>query len=99
MTCPPDTARVLLQILEVALLQIRSKGWQGDGLRCAVEADHVHNMPALLSSYSDELLRYYWEVERPSFMKRCTPADLAVYEPLWDELAELLQGVSTERQS
>ena len=56
-------------------------------------------LPALLSNYSDELLRSYWEVERPSFMKRCAPADLAGYEALWDELAELVQGVSAERHS
>jgi hypothetical protein len=92
MTCPPDVARVVLQILQVAVLQIRGSGWGADGSRCAVLADHVHNLPALLIDYSDELLRFYWEVERPSFIKRCRPADLAGYEPLWTELAELVSG-------
>src|SRR5438876_7838037 len=94
MTCPPDVARVVLQILEVAVLQIRARGWQGDGLRCAALADHVHNLPALLSNYSDELLKFYWEVERPSFMKRCAGAELTGYEPLWAELAELVPAGS-----
>jgi hypothetical protein len=48
----------------------------------------------LLIDYSDELLRFYWQVERPSFMKRCRPADLEGYEPLWAELAELVSARS-----
>jgi hypothetical protein len=94
MTCPPEVARVVLQILTVAVLRIRAQGWNGDGLRCAVEADHVHNLPALLSNYSDELLKFYWEVERPSFMKRCAAGELTGYEPLWAELAELVPAGS-----
>jgi hypothetical protein len=90
MTCPPEVARLVLQIMGVAFLQIRARGWSGDALRCAVEADHVHNLPALLSDYSDELLKYYWEVERPAFVKKCAPADLPSYEPLWAELARLV---------
>ena len=94
MTCPPEVAHVVLQILQVAILRIRAGGWGGDGSRCAVEADHVHNLPALLIDYSDELLWFYWQVERPSFMKRCRPADLQDYEPLWAELAELVSDSS-----
>jgi hypothetical protein len=97
MTCPPDVARVVLQILQVAILRIRAGGWGGDGSRCAMEAGHVHNLPALLIDYSDELLRFYWEVERTSFMKRCLPADLAGYEPLWAELAEIVSARSSAR--
>jgi hypothetical protein len=99
MTCPPDVARVLLQILQVAVLRIRAGGWEGDGPRCAAEADHVHNLPALLMDYSDELLRFYWQVERPSFMKRCRPADLEGYEPLWAELAELVSARGSSKAS
>lgn len=94
MTCPPDIARVVLKILQVAVLRIRASGWAGDGSRCAAEADHVHNLPALLSDYSDELLRFYWQVERLSFIKRCQTADLEDYESLWAELAELVSASS-----
>ena len=94
MTCPSDVARVVLQILQVALLRIHAGGWEGDVSRCAAEADHVHNLPGLQMDYSDELLRFYWQVERPSFMKRCGPADLKGYEPLWAELAELVSAGS-----
>src|SRR3954463_13039368 len=99
MNCPPDVARVVLEILRVAVLRIRASGWRGDGSRCAAEADHVHNLPALLIDYSDELLRFYWQVERPSFMKRCRPADLEGYAPLWAELAELVSASSSASPS
>ena len=99
MTCPPDVARIVLQILQVAVLRIRASGWGGDGSRCAAEADHVHNLPALLIDYSDELLRFYWQVERPTFMKRCRPADLKGYEPLWAELAEIVAARGSARPS
>jgi hypothetical protein len=98
-TCPPDVARVVLQILQVAILRIRAGGWAGDGSRGAAEADHVHNLPSLLLDYSDELLRFYWQVERPAFIERCRPADLAGYEPLWTELAELVVARSSARAS
>ena len=64
MNCPPAIAEVLLQILHEGLLRIRSSGWQNDVARCAREADHLHNLPSLLSNYSPERLRYYWEAER-----------------------------------
>jgi hypothetical protein len=99
MTCPPDVAHLILQILQVAVLRIRAAGWGGDSSRCAGEADHVHNLPALLIDYSDERLRFYWEVERPSFMKRCRPADLKGYDPLWAELAELVSARSSASPS
>ena len=34
-----------------------------------VEADHLHNLPNYLTAPSDDLLRYYYESERPSYME------------------------------
>jgi hypothetical protein len=94
MTCPPAIARVVLEILQLAVLKIRAGGWGGDAARCAVEADHVHNLPALLIDYSADLLQFYWQVERPSFVKRSKPEDLQCYESLWAELAELVPSAA-----
>src|SRR3954447_20189663 len=99
MTCPPDVARVILQILQVAVLRIRAGGWGGDSSRCAAEADHVHNLPALLIAYSDELLRLYWQVERPSFINRSRPAARECYDPLGAELAGLVSARGNARAS
>src|SRR5436309_1190629 len=78
MSCPPDIADVLLEILTTGILRIRS---MGRSEHSSLEADHLHNLPALLQNYSPELLQYYWEVERPSFIRRC--ASCAQFEPLW----------------
>ncbi len=90
MNCPPDVARVLLDVLRLAALEIRARGWQGDAAGCAVAADHIHNLPTLLGEFSDDLLRFYWDVERPEFVRRSKGADLSEYKSLWAELAELL---------
>jgi hypothetical protein len=34
------------------------------------EADHLHNLPQLLADYHPDRLRYYWDIERPSFIKQ-----------------------------
>lgn len=81
MKCPADIADVLLEILRTGILRIRVMDRSADTF---LEADHLHNIPTLLQNYSPELLKYYWEIERPSFVKRCTSC--AQFEPLWEKL-------------
>jgi hypothetical protein len=69
MQCPPEVSDVLVQIITAGLLRIRAFGWNGDAARCAVEADHLHNLPEVLREFRPELLNYYWHVERVSFCK------------------------------
>jgi hypothetical protein len=86
MTCPPAVAAILLDVLSHGLLRARSAALSGDPAQAAIEADHLHNIPALLRHYSPELLRYYWEVERPGYAARISPAARADWEPLWSAL-------------
>jgi hypothetical protein len=85
MACPPTIAEAVQSILAQGLLRIRAAAWAGDALRCAWEADHLHNLPALLTQYSPEKLAYYWQVERPEFLRRAAAAGLGVqeFEPGW----------------
>jgi hypothetical protein len=85
MTCPPDIARILLAIIRTGTLNIRAAGWSGDAKRCAAEADHIHNLPDLVANYYGDGLRYYWEVEKPSFERLCNGA-VASFQPMWNEL-------------
>lgn len=96
MNCPPEIAAILLDILSMAALRIRALGGAGNARRCAIEADHIHNLPALLQDYSPELLRYYWEAERPGFISQSTPADLAGFQPLWAQLAIHIPGPANQ---
>jgi hypothetical protein len=86
MSCSPEIAAIVAEILKAGILRIRQLGWANDGERCAVEADHIHNLPDLLSNYSPDLLKHYWEVERTGFINQSSPADLASFELLWQRL-------------
>jgi hypothetical protein len=81
--------RVLLEILRVGLLRVRAAAYDGRAEECALEADHLHNVPALLEHLRLEELRYYYTVERPGFIQR-TKARVDDLLPLWDELGRLL---------
>jgi hypothetical protein len=97
MSCPPAIATILLEILQHGILRARAAGWSGDADRCAVETDHIHNLPALIEDYSPERLRYYWDAERVSFMSNCSADDVASWKPLWQRLqgqAEVLNDSS-----
>jgi hypothetical protein len=85
MQCPPEIAEIVCAILRTGLLRIRALA---DAARCPVEADHLHNLPGLLASYKPELLDYYWQVERVSFVERCGPGDVQDFEPFWNSLAK-----------
>jgi len=85
-TCPPDVATILLEILGQGVLQARAAGWAGDAARAAVEADHVHNLPGLLADYCPARLRYYWDVERPAYLARTAADRATAFRPLWERL-------------
>ena len=90
MSCPPEIAEVILEILYHGLLRIRIEGWSGNSGECAREADHLHNLPHLLSDYSPELLRYYWEVERPAYCCR-SDGNTNSFTSAWERLHRLLE--------
>jgi hypothetical protein len=90
MSCPPTTAEVLLRILQTGLLRIRNRSWENEANACGYEADHLHNLPSLLSDYSPERLIYYWQVERPCFADQSGPEGVAAFRLLWERLEKLL---------
>ena len=90
MNCPREVAEVLLGILNEGILRIRMYGWANDSSRCAVEADHLHNLPMLLTRYSPELLWYYWNVERPSYLSHGEQNGHGEFQRLWERLGPLV---------
>ena len=59
MRCPARIEPTILEIIRCALLNIRSSGWDSNAAECALEADHVHNLPTLILDYSDGAVKYY----------------------------------------
>jgi hypothetical protein len=94
MTCSTEIAEALTEILTTGLLRIRFLGWSGNAERCAIEADHIHNVPDLLAHYSPERLDYYWNVERSSYISQTPAAELAGWEPLWRQLNEHIEALA-----
>lgn len=97
MACPPEITDIVADILYFGLLKIRTLGWAGNPERCAVEADHLHNLPALLKNFSTDLLSYYMDVERPSYVARSSQVECAVFEPLWQRLEALAHASHSAR--
>jgi hypothetical protein len=96
MMCPPEIAVVISEILQLGFLRIRAFGNQGDAQRCAIEADHLHNLPVLLSRYSTNLLHFYWDVERTAFLKQTSPNRASAFEALWLKLERLMKNEMIE---
>lgn len=91
MNCPPPIADIFLDILRTGILWIRATD---DGEFTTLLADHLHNIPSLLKNYRPELLKFYWEIERPSFIRRCEEAgfDKAGFEPQWQCLQSWIEN-------
>ena len=98
MKCPDDIAPTIIELISTAVIRVRAAGWSGDAELCAIEADHVHNLPGLLLNFSFELLGFYWRVERESFRRAATDlaartgtaADFRVFEKTWTSLEQRL---------
>ena len=82
----------IARILSTSLVRIRSQGALGDYKSCEVEADHVHNLPNLLVHFSDELLAFYFNVERKQYVAQSGGEYPKSYDADWSVLAERLTG-------
>lgn len=88
MQCPSEIGEVILPILHHGLLRLRASAWQGEAELCRVESDHIHNLPDLLADYHPEKLQYYWNVERPEYIRQVGGDRLDGWEELWRRLGE-----------
>jgi hypothetical protein len=69
--------------------------WEGNTEQCAIESDHIHNLPDLIADYSSDKVAYYWNVERPEYIKQVPEDRLAGWEPLWRQLCERVEALSS----
>ena len=83
----------LLSILAAGLLRIRVCGWGGHADQCALEADHLHNLPELIRTLDPKFLRYYYEISRQAFMERAK--NTQVFDSHWSQIENVLKR--TER--
>jgi hypothetical protein len=91
--CPVALQHAILDVLYQTLLYIR--GNSTDATLVHALADHAHNLPSLLSHFHPDLLAYYWEAERPSFLyhfKDSSASDVffvpKVFQPMWSVIEQ-----------
>jgi hypothetical protein len=87
---------ILVQILTTGLRRIQTLGQNRNSERWANEAEHLHCLPALLVDFDPEVLDRYWNAERIAFMRKSSPEELTDFEPLWRDLADVLQTCKEE---
>jgi hypothetical protein len=83
---PRDLISLLSSMLSHGLLLIRAAGSQGRSDLCALEADHLHNLPTLMASSSPRELVHYWDVERPAYIDHAPESHRASWMPFWAAL-------------
>jgi hypothetical protein len=91
--CPPEVADPVARILYKAIVTIRGAAWNNMSKYCAIEADHIHNLPSLLRGYSRDCLEYYLDVERRGYIRdleELQDMDAEVFRPMWVELERYL---------
>jgi hypothetical protein len=89
--CPHQIADCLLDIITIGLLNIRSAADQNQTQRCYSEADHIHNVPSLLKSFSYDLLKFYLTVERQSYSDQTPEQHRRIFEPAWRDLEKFAE--------
>ncbi|MGA8346968.1 MAG: hypothetical protein WBQ11_01990 [Isosphaeraceae bacterium] len=95
MHCPAEIAEVILPILQYGLIRVRAFAWQGQAELCAVEADHIHNLPDLLADYTPQKLYYYWNAERPDYVRQVGVDQAVGWEELWQRLGDRIDHEHT----
>lgn len=86
--CPAEIQSIIAEILHVGVLRICAAGWAGDADRCAVETDHLHNLPSLLTDFRQDVLQHYWDGTRTTFISESAGLSLAEFDRLWHELQD-----------
>jgi hypothetical protein len=90
--------KIYLEILGVALLRIRELARAGRAGDCAIEADHVHNIPSLIGERNELRHAYYFETERNHYLERVDQTipghkfTSSRFAQLWTQLEALASG-------
>jgi hypothetical protein len=91
--------RIYVEILRFALPQMRDAAEAGMVKYCAIEAEHIHNIPSLIGESNENRHTYYLNVERAYYLERVdtqlplVQMLLRRYRELWSELEAIAAAV------
>jgi hypothetical protein len=95
METPPIIQASLLRILKYGLLNIRYYS-EGKNLeRCAIEANHLHNIPSLIETFSVDLLKFYIDTEMPQYVRETNNQVPEEFRRAWIALTDWLSQRSS----
>src|SRR5687767_15998977 len=86
---------IYVQILHHGLLRIRDSAALGYLQYCAVESEHLHNIPSLIGESNEHRHVYYFSQERAHYLERVERSVPGLdytfrhYEELWTRLNQL----------
>jgi hypothetical protein len=89
--CPEQVQIRLLAILQLGLLNIRSCAERQDHIRCGAEANHLHNIPALILDFSQDKLQFYMSIEVPQYLQDINNQASSEMRQLWKLLTDWMQ--------
>lgn len=93
--CPDEVLEAITEILTIGISRIRNIGNESSEFY-RIEAYHLHNLPHLIKKYSDDLLKYYLNIERPSYISEAHYKHFAMYESQWNKLEDYLKKKEQE---
>jgi hypothetical protein len=85
---------ILLNLLRTGLLRIRVAGWDGRAEQCALEADHLHNVPDIARKANVDSLSCYYNAERPDFLRKAINPEAFAAD--WKRLGEILADIELD---
>ena len=96
--CPPEVADALICILRKSIMLIRQAGNADDAEWCAEEANHIHNVPNLLRSYSRDRLQNYIDFARGGYAGMFCQhfqGPPTLFVPYWEQLESHLRSTQS----
>jgi hypothetical protein len=92
---------IYLQILRFGLGRLRDSAELGLIEYCAIESEHLHNIPSLVEETNELRHRFYFDQERTYYLERVdqsTPgldSTMNIYTQLWARLKEINEVVGS----
>jgi len=83
MSAPKAIQDALTEIVYYGILMIRMEAKGGNSVRCAIEAEHIHNLPNLINNYSDDYLLCYYPKDVQSYLAATKSTNVNCFRPAW----------------
>ena len=96
MKCPPEIQDNLLRIIFFAAGNIMKAGQAGDAKQCDAEAEHIYNIPQIISHYKPRHFLFYWRDTRPRFIERSQGKDISIFNLAWEKLEPIAEQMTVQ---